>query len=120
MLLAGGVGVGAGVVVTLGVAALVVVPIVPTGGSVAVGLAEETPPLVEVAVISFSALVAVDVPSDGLIVQAASGMARRNIAISVTTPTRRARTCRLSSLGSGRRCDMHASFRIVFITTWFC
>lgn len=87
---------GAGVVGALGVAAGVVVPIVPAGGSVAVGLADVAPPVVEVAVVLFSALalVAVDVPSDGLIVQAPSGMARRNIATSATAAALRKRRCR--------------------------
>jgi hypothetical protein len=83
-------------VAALGVAAGVIVPIVPAGGSVAVGLADVAPPVVEVAVVLFSALalVAVDVPSDGLMVQAPRGMASRNIATSATTPALKTRRCR--------------------------
>jgi hypothetical protein len=83
-------------VAALGVAAGVIVPIVPAGGSVAVGLADVAPPVVEVAVVLFStlALVAVDVPSDGLMVQAPREMASRNIATSATTPVLRTRRCR--------------------------
>jgi hypothetical protein len=83
-------------VAALGVAAGVIVPIVPAGGSVAVGLADVAPPVVEVAVVLFStlALVAVDVPSDGLIVQAPREMASRNIATSATTPALKTRRCR--------------------------
>jgi len=92
MLFGGGVGVGAGVVATLGVAAGVVVPIEPAGGSVAVGLTEVAPPAVEVAVVLLLELVAVDVPSEGLMVQAPSGIARRNVATSAMTPDRRAGT----------------------------
>jgi hypothetical protein len=112
MLFAGGVGVGAGVVVTLGVAAPVAVPIVPAGGNVAVGLAEAEP-VVEVAVVLLPALVAVDVPSDGLMVQAASGRMSTSAATSVAAPVRKAGTCRKSSLTFGCRSDMHGSFRIV-------
>jgi hypothetical protein len=115
MLLGGGVGVGAGVVATVGVAALVAVPIVPGGGSVAVGLALVAPPVVEVGVVSASALVlvAVEVPSDGLIVHAASEMESRSAATSATMPVRNERACRGSSLVTGCRCDMFASFRVV-------
>jgi hypothetical protein len=121
MLLAGGVGVGAGVLAALGVAAAVAVPIVPAGGSVAVGLADVALLLVEVAVVLFPtlALVAVDVPSEGLMVQAPSGIARRTVATSAMMAVRRAWTCRVSSLFSGCRCAMRVSFRVVFARSRF-
>lgn len=97
MLFAGGVGVGAGVLVALGVATPVPVADGLTGGSVAVGLATaELAVEVAVAVTLLPALelVAVDVPSDGFMVQAASGSANKHAATSTSIPDRRARRCR--------------------------